>query len=164
MHTLRIHFIGTPYSFLFGDFSTIVYTIERHVSTTFPVEGGKVANAVGFILDKLEYIQKDVPPHIQAAMNVYSDMFIPLMSHLLKDASDETLLTDNGRGAPIETLIPTTAFTVDSLPHCAHLMMKCSFWTDSKMTPLVHILTKCTPQRCQIRSLAGIIYNNSRLY
>lgn len=164
MRTLRMYFTGTPHAYLFGDFSTIVYTIERHVSTTFHVNGGKVANAVGYLLDKLEYIQQDAPTHINTAMNVYKDMFIPLMTHLLKDPSDETLLTDTGTGAPIETLVPTFAFTVDSLPQCAHLMMKCSFWTDSKMTPLVHILTKCTPQRCQIRSLAGIIYNYSRLY
>ena len=164
LQTLRAFYIGTPHSFLFGEFSTIVYAVADHTSTTFNVKGGKVANAVGYILDTLEHLQQDTPNHIRSAMDVYKDMFIPLMTHLLKDPSDETLLTDEGSGAPIVELIPNTAYTVDSLPHCTHLMMKCSFWTDTKMTPLVHILTKCTPQRCQIRSLAGIIYNYSRLH
>lgn len=164
MTTLRSFFLGTPHMHLFGDFSTIVYSVAPHASTTFKVQGGKIANAVGFVLDKLCALQQNCEPHICTALDVYKDMFIPLMTHLCKDPSDATLLTDHGAGAPIETLLPTRAYTVDSIPDCAHLMMKCSFWTDSKMTPLVHILTKCTPQRCQIRSLAGIIYNYSRLH
>ena len=164
LDVLRSFFNGTPHSSLFGDFASMVYSIEPYQSSTFHVQGGKIANAVGYILDKLNLLQHDVPKHVQRALDVYKDMFIPLMTFLLRDSSDGALLTDYGSGAPIEKLIPTCAYTVDSLPHCAHLMMQCSFWTDAKMSPLVHILTKCTPQRCQIRSLAGIIYNYSRLH
>lgn len=167
---LKTFYVGTPHVYLFDTFSTVVYRVPVRASRTFPVEGDRgdrgdrIANAVGYVLDELGLLRRDAPAHIAHLLGLYEDMFIPLMVHLQQDASDDVLLTDLGKGAPIESLLPTTAFHSGKLPDCVHLMMQCSFWTDSKMTPLVHILTKCTPQRCQIRSLAVIIYNYSRLH
>ena len=161
---LRAFYTGTPHLYLFDELSSIVYRVPRRVSQVFHIDGGRIANAVGYILDELALLRRDAPPHVGHMLGLYEDMFIPLMDHLQRFPSDDVLLTDNGDGAPIERLLPTKAFHVGELPDCVRLMMQCSFWNDSKMTPLVHILTKCTPQRCQIRSLAGIIYNYSRLH
>ena len=150
--------------YLFDTFSKIVYHVPMRESQVFRVNGDRIANAVGYVLDELELLRRDAPSHIAHMLGLYEDMFIPLMTHLQQYPSDDVLLTDMGDGAPIERLLPADAFHVGKLPDCVHLMMQCSFWTDTKMTPLVHILTKCTPQRCQIRSLAGIIYNYSRLH
>ncbi len=161
---LKRFYTGTPHMYLFDTFSNIVYHVPERRSQVFDVEGDRIANAVGYILDELALLRRDAPLHIVHLIGMYEDMFIPLMLHLKKHPSDEALLTDMGKGAPIERLLPEDTFHVGKLPDCVHLMMQCSFWTDTKMTPLVHILTKCTPQRCQIRSLAGIIYNYSRLH
>lgn len=161
---MKIFYTGTSHLYLFDEFSTIVYRVPYRESQTFPVKGDRIANAVGYVLDELAVLRRDAPSHVAHMLGLYEDMFIPLMMHLEKDASDDTLLTDMGQGAPIESLLPTKAFHSGELPDCVHLMMQCSFWTDTKMSPLVHILTKCTPQRCQIRSLAVIIYNYSRLH
>lgn len=164
MPRLRTYYAGTPHLYLFDTFSAVVYHVPVRVSQSFPVEGDRIANAVGYVLDELVHLRRNAPAHIAHALGLYEDMFIPLMAHLRRDASDDVLLTDTGDGAPIEALLPVDTFHTGKLPDCAHLMMQCSFWNDAKMTPLVHILTKCTPQRCQIRSLAGIIYNYSRLH
>jgi hypothetical protein len=164
MSPLRAFYTGTPHVYLFDTFSTIVYRVPMRTSQVFAVKGDRIANAVGYILDELALLRRDAPPHVAYLLGLYEDMFIPMMTHLRVHPSDDVLLTDMGEGAPIERLLPDDAFHVGKLPDCVHLMMQCSFWNDSKTTPLVHILTKCTPQRCQIRSLAGIIYNYSRLH
>ena len=93
-------------------------------------------------------------------------MYIPLMVYMEEhDTSDEHLCEDAGHGAPIEQLMPKHAYHEGMLPDHVVDLMKCSFWSDNgKMTPIVHLLSKSTPQRCQIRSLTMIMLNYCKVH
>ncbi len=82
-----------------------------------------------------------------------------------EDTTDEAFCTDKGNGAPIELYMPDNCFHSGLLPNHVNKLMMCSFWSDEgKQEPIVHLLSKSTPQRCQIRSLSHIVYNYSRLH
>ena len=48
-----------------------------------------------------------------------------------------------------------------NLPDIINLQLQCSFWNENKpkMQPIVHLMCKALPQRCQIRNLREIIAN-----
>ena len=61
--------------------------------------------------------------------------------------------------------MPKHAYHEGMLPDHVVDLMKCSFWSDNgKMTPIVHLLSKSTPQRCQIRSLTMIMLNYCKVH
>lgn len=107
-------------------------------------------------------------PNTDTSMMYYlvmcMDMHIPLMIYIEDDvsrATDEHLLTDYGDGAPILSLEPNmkSVFHEGNLPDVLHYIPQCSFFSDtrSKSNPLVHLLSKSLPQRCQIRNLREIV-------
>jgi hypothetical protein len=64
---------------------------------------------------------------------------------------------------PVTIGLPQRKIHEGSIEDKLHLLLKCSFWADMKSNnPFVHILTKATPQRCQIRNLDTILYNYSQ--
>jgi hypothetical protein len=165
MKELQQHYIGSKHVYLFVDsFSEITHRIAKRKSKHVQGEGGLIHNAVGYILDELDALCKDAPPNIVHSLTLYMDMFIPILGcpHL---PDDTAMCTDTGNGAPIETLMPNKCFHSGLLPNNVSKLMQCSFWSDSgKQEPIVHLLSKSTPQRCQIRSLSHIVYNYSRLH
>ena len=165
MQMLQHHYVGTVYEYLFvNSFSEIAHVVPQRTSTFTDGDGGLIHNAVGYVLDELNTLCKSAPDQIVYAMSLYMDMFIPLLDCPdLKD--DKTMCTDIGKGAPIELLMPNNCFHSGLLPNNVNKLMQCSFWSDNgKLEPIVHLLSKSTPQRCQIRSLTHIVYNYSRLH
>ena len=131
-----------------------------------PSRGGRIYNAIGHILDKLNLLYKTVTGELQYLIGIKQDMFIPLMLYMEQNnTSDEHMCEDDGEGAPIEKLLPRKAFHEGMMPDNISDLMKCSFWSDNgKMDPIVHLLSKSTPQRCQIRSLTLIMLNYCKLH
>lgn len=133
-----------------------------------PSSGGRIYNAVGFVVDKLDTLMQSQTGEIKYLLSLQQDMYIPLMLYMEKhDTSDEHLCEDAGFGAPIEQLMPSPklAYHEGMLPDHVVDLMKCSFWSDNgKMSPIVHLLSKSTPQRCQIRSLTMIMLNYCKVH
>jgi len=131
-----------------------------------PSRGGRIYNAIGHILDVLKTLYTNSTGEIRYLIGMKQDMFIPLMLYMEKNStSDDHMCEDTGEGAPIENLLPTRAFHEGMLPDHVSDLMKCSFWSDNgKMDPIVHLLSKSTPQRCQIRSLTLIMLNYCKLH
>lgn len=105
-------------------------------------------------------------PHVIYHLALYLDMHIPLIVYIEDDVqrgSDDHLLTDFGDGAPILSYEPRMdkVFHQGNLPDVLHYIVQCSFFSDtrSKTNPLVHLLSKSLPQRCQIRNLREIVSN-----
>ena len=157
MSTLRHHYDKSDHRHLFQPFSDIVYA---GTGTT------KIHSAAQRVVAGCAALQADAPPRIAHLLSMYVDMFIPLLLHIEATGdTDEDLCTDAGEGAPIETHDPTTCFHPGLLQNHVNKLMQCSFWSDTgKQEPIVHLLSKSTPQRCQIRSLSHIVYNYSRLH
>ena len=131
-----------------------------------PSSGGKIYNAVGYVVDVLQTLYEDTDGEIQYKIGVMQDTYIPLMIHMEEHSTlDDYLCEDTGDGAPIENLLPKVTFHEGFLPDHVCDLMKCSFWSDSgKMEPIVHLLSKSTPQRCQIRSLTLIMLNYCKIH
>lgn len=148
-------------------FSEVVYMIPVQASKLWnPSSGGRIYNAVGYVMDALQSIYENTTGEIHYKIGVMQDTYIPLMLHMeAYGTSDEYLCEDTGSGAPIEALIPKVSFHEGLLPDHVCDLMKCSFWSDSgKMEPIVHLLSKSTPQRCQIRSLTLIMLNYCKIH
>lgn len=123
----------------------------------------KIGQAAAHVVERLQVLVPKAPPKIRHSLSLYMDMFIPLLEYIGEhNPTDTELCTDEGSGAPIELLMPNTCFHAGLLPNHVNKLMKCSFWSDSvKQEPIVHLLSKSTPQRCQIRSLSHIVYKYS---
>lgn len=90
------------------------------------------------------------------ALTYLSDAFIPLL--LLAKKSRERVMPEEY----IRSSWPDVDRIVmheGRLPALMHLVFQCCFWSDNskKCIPIVHILTKGIPKRCQVRSLIDII-------
>ena len=131
-----------------------------------PSSGGRIYNAVGHIVDSLHELYHNASGEIKYLLGVMQDSYIPLMDYLENyPTSDDHLCEDTGAGAPIEKLLPSVVFHEGMLPDHVSDLMKCSFWSDTgKMAPIVHLLSKSTPQRCQIRSLTLIMLNYCKIH
>ena len=160
MKHLQRHYAGSHHEYLFVD--TFAEISEQMVGTN------KIQDAVDHVMQKLTTLEQQAVPSVAHMLSLYMDMFIPLILYMETsgtETSDEALCTDNGDGAPIETYMPNKCFHSGLLPNHVSKLMMCSFWSDEgKQEPIVHLLSKSTPQRCQIRSLSHIVYNYSRLH
>lgn len=166
---LKNYFIGHKHAHIFTDeFSEFVYSVPEHVSKMWnPSSGGKIYNAVGFALDLLNsFIENTENAEHKYILSIMQDMYIPLVIYMEDhETSDEKLCEDSGNGAPIELYMPTSAFHEGLLPDHVSDLMNCSFWSEvGKMSPIVHLLSKSTPQRCQIRSLTFIMLNYCKIH
>ena len=158
MKQLQRHYAGSEHEYLFVDsFSDIAFKMKG---------ARKIQAAVCHVVHTLSDLENQAPPSIAYMLSLYADMFLPIIKYMeTGDTTDEAFCTDTGDGAPIEKHMPDQCFHSGLLPNHVSKLMMCSFWSDEgKQEPIVHLLSKSTPQRCQIRSLSHIVYNYSRLH
>ena len=134
-----------------------------------PTSEHNIYCTVQHILDSATQLHAGSPVEIQHWLTLYMDRFLPLMNFMEESGmyTDAELCTDTGDvgGAPIEKHQPCTPMHTGLLPNYASKLLECSFWSDNtKQSAIVHLLSKSTPQRCQIRSLAHIVYNYARMH
>tara|TARA_B110001450_G_scaffold253820_1_gene278004 strand:+ start:2991 stop:5006 length:2016 start_codon:yes stop_codon:yes gene_type:complete len=92
-------------------------------------------------------------------LHIYYDAHVPLMC-ALEDSGPEHIRAVFRKYHPkTETVLHEGA-----LPDIISLQLQCSFWNENKpkMQPIVHLMCKALPQRCQIRNLREIISNYCR--
>ena len=96
------------------------------------------------------------PENISFCLYIYYDAHVPIMCAV------EEKKEINVRN----TFMKYQPKTVDvlqegNLPDIVNYQLECSFWNENKpkMQPIVHLMCKALPQRCQIRNLREIISN-----
>ena len=184
---LHPHFAGTKYEQLFvGNFVDRVYTFDmslwqQHYTKDMFWNPAKISRTsddykiyctLGYHMHLIHEIMglSTITNDIKYQLCIYMDMYIPLMIHMEDEDkyTDEFLLTDYGEGAPIQKCGPSTetVFHQGKIPNVLNYIVQCSFWSDerSKDYPIVHLLSKGLPQRCQIRNMREILSNYSRKY
>lgn len=97
-----------------------------------------------------------LPQDIDFNLHIYFDAHVPLMC-AIEDVHSETIL-------PLfHKYCPKTSEVIQesNLPDIVNEHLDCSFWNENKtkMQPIVHLMCKALPQRCQIRNLREIISN-----
>lgn len=167
---------GTKYEWLFlGKFSDRVHTFDPSLtpSKTFwpasPIhtetETAKtILNTLACVVSLIIEIA-ETTPNYQSLMR-YFDSHVPLMCALEDEMSINGILTDKKAIELAEAYEPQphTSMHEGILPDVISELMKCTYWneTKTKMQPVVHLLCKALPQRCQIRNLSDIIRNYCR--
>lgn len=178
--TLHPHFAGTKYEQLFiGNFVDRVHTFDlsQWRSTGWnpgdlisPDEDHRIYCTLSYHMGLLSELMdsSQVTNDISYFLALYMDQHIPLMNHMVEanKFTNEYLLTDFGEGAPIQKYNPSPehCFHEGLIPNVINYIVECSFWSDirSKINPIVHILSKGLPQRCQIRNMREILNKYSR--
>lgn len=177
---LHPHFAGTQYEQLFvGNFVDRVHTFDlsQWNPSVWNPAGLDCANAkyqiyctLGYHMHLVETLSNHahVTNEIRYFLHMFMDQHLPLMIQM-EDAdkyTDEYLLTDYGEGAPIRNHEPSTKYIFHQglIPNVINHIPDCSFWSDirSKGNPIVHVLSKGLPQRCQIRNMREILNKYSR--
>lgn len=96
------------------------------------------------------------PEHISFCLHVYYDAHVSIMCAV------EEKKEINIRNTFMKYQ-PKTANVLQegNLPDIVNYQLQCSFWNENKpkMQPIVHLMCKALPQRCQIRNLREIISN-----
>lgn len=160
--TLHKYFSGTKYEWLF------MGTFWERLQTSVSWEGVKkwspghmdndwVKSLVSIVHFTIEMLSiQNMPVDICFSLHIYYDAHVPLMC-AVEDSSPESL-----RSA-FHKFCPKTQDVLQegNLPDIITLQLKCSFWNENKpkMEPIVHLMCKALPQRCQIRNLREIISN-----
>jgi len=178
--TLHPHFAGTEYEQLFvGNFVDRVQTFDlsqwkptgwNPAGLTHASEKFQIYCTLGYHMSLIDDLMKKshVTNEVRYFLAMYMDMHIPLMIHLedVGDYSNEYLLTDYGEGAPIQKHEPSMDYIFHQglIPNVINSIPECSFWSDirTKTNPIVHVLSKGLPQRCQIRNMREILNKYSR--
>jgi len=100
---------------------------------------------------------EEYPENISFCLHIYYDAHVPIMCAL-----DENK-TPNAIRQLFMKYTPKTAEVLHdgNLPDIINMQLQCSFWNENKpkMEPIVHLMCKALPQRCQIRNLREIISN-----
>lgn len=160
--TLLQYFSGTKYEWLFmGTFwdrlqSCSEYQGENswvvdHISHPWITAIQTIVNTTIELMDA-----EHLPEYISFCVFIYYDAHVPLMC-AVEDATPQTMK------AAFHKYQPKTQDVLQegNLPDIINYQLKCSFWNENKpkMQPIVHLMCKALPQRCQIRNLREIIAN-----
>ena len=170
---------GTRYEWLFlGSFSDKVHTFDpKSVATnvadapwpTAPIvtescTAEKIFNTLrAVMMHTIEAIESSQhKPYIQSLMR-YFDSYVPLMCAFEDEMEINGAISDKKAVELAEAFKPecNKSMHEGALPDVVSELMKCTYWneTKNKMHPIVHLLCKALPQRCQIRNLREIISN-----
>ena len=167
---LRRKYAGAPFEWIFvGTFAERVHVFDparlprrlfwgEDLRAETPT-AQRIIDTLRATLHVLESLMID-KDHNDLALYLYFDAHVPLAC-AFEDAAeltDETAVRLASEYAPDadDVLFEGT------LPDVVGDLFKCPFWNESKsskMDPIVHLLSKSLPQRCQIRNLNSIISN-----
>lgn len=160
--TLLNYFSGSKYEWLF------MGTFWDRLQTWTPYEGPLQWNvthldhpwvkALVMIVNSCIELMgtSNLPKYISFCVYIYYDAHVPLMC-AVEDATPDTI-----RAAFLKYQPKTQDVLQEAnLPDIINLQLHCSFWNENKpkMQPVVHLMCKALPQRCQIRNLREIIAN-----
>lgn len=156
------HFSGTKYEWLF------MGTFWDRLQTFTPYEGTPhwspkhqthswvqaLCSIINTCIDLLNTTTES--RDVQFSLYVYYDAHVPLMC-AVEDATEHNLRSSFHKYQPKTQDV----LQEGNLPDIVTMQLKCSFWNENKpkMEPIVHLMCKALPQRCQIRNLREIIAN-----
>lgn len=157
-NVLATHYQSTEYEWMFiGSFEDKVHIhpVCRYTEYWKCNNDDPISKTLQDIINGCVYLMEHTEEErVLYHLYLFYDMHVPMMCAI-----------DDG-------LVPLTALqkfppSLDqiihegSLPDIIHLIPMCSFWNENKtkMKPIVHLLCKSLPQRCQIRNLREIIAN-----
>ncbi len=175
MKILLENYQGSEYEWLFmGSFSDRVYTFDPKTAKKYrwpnsPIKtesetATKILNTLKAIVTQtIQTIENSKGmPHYQSLLR-YFDSHIPLMCAFEDEMDINGIITDKKAVELTEAYLPEPHKSMHegALPDVISDLMKCTYWneTKNKMSPVVHLLCKALPQRCQIRNLREIISN-----
>ena len=159
------YFVGTRYEWLFmGSFWDRLQTASLNPTLgqlwqvpPMHASSPKVSAFVSIVNEIISLTQlADLPNPIALNIHVYYDAHIPLMC-AIEDSKNTNVMPLFHKYAPKTT----TVIQESGLPDIINEHLECSFWNENKtkMKPIVHLMCKALPQRCQIRNLREIISN-----
>jgi len=98
----------------------------------------------------------NLPEYVSFCAFIYYDAHVPLMC-AVEDATEQNIKTAFHKYQPKTEEVLQEGNLVDVINY----QLQCSFWNENKpkMQPIVHLMCKALPQRCQIRNLREIIAN-----
>ena len=160
--TLLSYFSGSSYEWLFiGTYWDRLQTAPRWkgvLKWSPPNDDHAWVQAlVSLVHSTIELLEvTDHPENISFCLHMYYDAHVPIMCAV------EDCKTEHVRQMFMK-YPPKTADVLNegNLPDIVNLQLQCSFWNENKpkMQPIVHLMCKALPQRCQIRNLREIISN-----
>lgn len=172
MKILHQEYYGTVYEWLFlGTFSERVHTFDPKIVTSFPWPVSPIrteSTTAKMILDTLKAVVALTIQIMGKSKYLYNyfDAHVPLMCAFEDEMEVNGVLTDNRAIELAEAYNPNpnNSMHEGALPDVISDLMKCTYWNETKpkMEPVVHLLCKALPQRCQIRNLSDIIRNYCR--
>jgi len=157
--TLLNHYSGSQYEWLFiGTFWERLQTVEvveRQYIWSPPTIDHPLVKAFATIMHcTIQLLEQEKDPDISFCLHIYYDAHVPLMCALEDGTNVRSIIHKNQ---------PKTENVLQegNLPDIVTLQLDCSFWNENKqkMQPIVHLMCKALPQRCQIRNLREIISN-----
>ena len=155
------HYFGSEYEWLFlGTFWERLQTVEYkdidYVWQPRNHEHDWVKALTMIIHHTVGLIEHEPSKDIQFYLHIYYDAHVPLMC-ALEDCEPNNVKTAFRKHMPKTENVLHEGL----LPDIISLQLKCSFWNENKpkMQPIVHLMCKALPQRCQIRNLREIISN-----
>ncbi len=161
--TLLNYFTGSNYDWLFmGSFWDRLQTFTPYFKQKKwepPITDHAWIKAfVSIVNTSIELIEKsNLPEYISFCLHIYFDAHVSLMCAV------EDIKKVEAVRSVFHKYQPKTQNVLQegNLPDIINLQLQCSFWNENKpkMQPIVHLMCKALPQRCQIRNLREIIAN-----
>jgi len=159
------HFVGTQYEWLFmGSFwdrlqtATVDQNSQQYWKAPSMFEDNtRVIAFVSIVNEIIRVTQlRNLPNEVALNVHVYYDAHVPLMC-AIEDTTTSNIMSLFHKYAPNTMSVIQEC----SLPDIINEHLDCSFWNENKtkMKPIVHLMCKALPQRCQIRNLREIISN-----
>ena len=159
--TLLQYFSSTEYEWLFiGTFWDRLQTSSVSTCDKKWVPALKhhpwVASLMDIVNATIHLMDQSLPESIMFCIYIYYDAHVPLMC-AVEDAKEQHIKSAFHKYQPKTQNV----LQEGNLPDIINYQLQCSFWNENKpkMKPIVHLMCKALPQRCQIRNLREIIAN-----
>jgi len=165
--TLSSFYTGTKYEWLFmGTFWDRLQLVEINENVDLlwkpPFLDKPLIKSFAYIVHHIiELLESQKAPNdILFCLYLYYDAHVPLMCALEDMKAEHSVRPIFFKHQPQTS----KALHEGELPDIVHMQLRCSFWNENKtkMSPIVHLMCKALPQRCQIRNLREIISNYCR--
>lgn len=162
-NTLLNYFSGSSYEWLFmGSYWDRLQTAAKYTGPLVwsppHADHPWVKSLIAIVHASIELMSsKDYPEHISFCLYMYYDAHVSIMC-AVEETKEEQYLRQAFMKYPPKT---ANVLQEGNLPDIVNYQLQCSFWNENKpkMKPIVHLMCKALPQRCQIRNLREIISN-----